>query len=188
MLRALINGLAVALTLAYPLAVYFGLQVVEPRVLGLMLLAILVLRHWQTSRRFAAKVEAVEWLIAGALAALALGIVAFNREELLRFYPAAVSLSMLLLFGRTLWRPPSMVERIARLSEPDLPPEGVRYTRQVTLVWCGFFVVNASVSLATVFASREWWVLYNGLIAYLLMGVLFAAEWLVRGRLRRRPA
>ena len=35
-------------------------------------------------------------------------------------------------------------------------------------------------------APLAWWTLYNGLIAYLLMGLLFAAEWLVRQRVRGR--
>ena len=187
-LRSIANVLAIGLTLAYPPAVYFGLQAMEPRTLGILLLAAIILRHWQSSRRFAATVETAEWIILGGLCCLALGIVAFNKEDLLLLYPAAVSLSLLILFGRTLRRPPSMIERIARLSVPDLPPAGVRYTRQVTGVWCGFFVLNATTSLSTVFMSREWWMLYNGFISYLLMGLLFAVEWIVRGKLQRHPA
>jgi uncharacterized membrane protein len=65
----------------------------------------------------------------------------------------------------------------------------VRYTRTVTKVWCGFFVVNAAVSLATaLFASERAWALYNGGIVYVAMGVLFAVEWLVRRRVRARAA
>ena len=33
----------------------------------------------------------------------------------------------------------SAIERIARLQHPDLPPEGVVYTRRVTQIWCVFF-------------------------------------------------
>jgi len=176
------------LTLAYPLAVYLGLQVMEPRWLGLLLVAILVLRHRQQAKRFVAGMPALEWVIFAAFGCFTLGIVAFNSELLLLLYPAAVSLSLLLLFGRTLLQPPSMVERFARLTEGDLSPVGVRYTRQVTQVWCVFFVFNAAIAIATVFASREYWVLYNGLVAYVLMGILFAGEWLVRSRQRNRTA
>jgi len=34
-------------------------------------------------------------------------------------------------------------------------------------------------------APLSWWTLYTGLIAYGLMGLLFAGEWLVRQRVRR---
>lgn len=187
-LHRLANVLAIGLALAYPPAVYFGLQVMEPRWLGLLLLATLLLRHRQSARRFAAGIEPIEWIVFAGLGGLALGIATFNSAGLLLLYPAAVSLSLLVVFGRTLFRPPSMIERFARLSEPDLPPQGVRYTRLVTGVWCGFFILNAAVSLTTVFASREAWVLYNGFLSYLLMGLLFAVEWAVRGRMRRHPA
>lgn len=188
MLPRLANLLAIGLTLAYPPAVYFGLRQVQPRMLGLMLLSLLLLRHWRSARRFAADIERAEWIVFAGLCCLALGIVASNRQELLLLYPAAVSLSLLLVFGRSLLHPPSMIERIARLSEPGLPAEGVRYTRRVTWAWCGFFTINAAISLATVFASRERWALYNGLVSYLLMGALFAVEWLFRRRMRRRLA
>src|SRR2546423_11913745 len=40
------------------------------------------------------------------------------------------------LFRSSLFRPPTVVERLARLRNPELPAAGVRYTRQVTQVWC----------------------------------------------------
>ena len=59
------------------------------------------------------------------------------------------------------------------------------YTRKVTQVWCGFFVLNGGLALGTaLWASDATWALYNGLIAYGLMGVLFAGEWVVRRRVR----
>ena len=69
--------------------------------------------------------------------------------------PAAVlrALVMLAVFAVSLRFPPSAVERIARLSDPDLPPQGVAYTRRVTQVWCGFFVFNGAAALATAGAA-----------------------------------
>jgi uncharacterized membrane protein len=79
-----------------------------------------------------------------------------------------------------------MVERMARLREPELSPAGVRYTRKVTWVWVGFFIFNAGTSAAlTLWARLSWWTLYNGLLVYFIMGVLFGGEWLLRQRLRR---
>jgi uncharacterized membrane protein len=73
-----------------------------------------------------------------------------------------------------------MIERFARLSCPELPLAGIQYTRRVTAVWCLFFILNGSVAAASAFSTREWWLLYNGLISYLLMGALYLGEWLVR--------
>jgi uncharacterized membrane protein len=175
------------LWLVYPLTIYFGLQVLEPRYVAMVLAAGLLLRWRRDAGRFLAGLTAVHFGTLAALAALAALTMLTNSELLLRLYPAAMNLGFLLLFGLSLRSPPSMIERFARLREPALPPEGVRYAHRVTLVWCGFFVANGAAALWTaLYASRATWELYNGLIAYLLMGALFAVEWLVRRHVRSR--
>jgi len=76
---------------------------------------------------------------------------------------------------------PPVIERFARLRHPDLPPQGVRYTRNVTRVWCLFFAVNGSIAAAlALWGSWAWWTLYNGLISYVLMAALILGEWWLR--------
>jgi uncharacterized membrane protein len=105
----------------------------------------------------------------------------------MKLYPASMNAAMLAAFGFTLIQPPSMAERFARLREPHLPPEGIIYTRRVTIVWCCFFLLNGSIALITAFwAPAKIWALYNGLIAYILIGLLFAGEYLVRLRFKAR--
>lgn len=170
------------LALAYPALVYFGLTAFEPRILGLLLLAIVLLRHGRSAAGFLKTTDTAERLFALAMIALSTGIVAVNSELLLRLYPAILSLGMFLMFARTLSRPPSMIERFARLQDPGLTATGVRYTYRVTQVWCVFLASNATIALCTVFASREIWALWNGLLSYIAMGSLFAGEWLLRRR------
>lgn len=94
---------------------------------------------------------------------------------------------MFCLFSYSLISPPPIIERIARKREPDLPPHAVTYTRCVTQLWCLFFVVNGSIALATaLWASPVIWSLYNGVISYVLMGLLLAGEYLVRYYFKRR--
>jgi len=65
----------------------------------------------------------------------------------------------------------------------------VRYTRKVTVVWCVFFVLNGGAAAYTATSSSDaTWALYNGLIAYVLMGCLMGTEWCVRQWVRRREA
>jgi uncharacterized membrane protein len=107
----------------------------------------------------------------------------------LKLYPALVNAVFLGVFGLSLWHGPTVVERMARLREPDLPPAAVAYTRRVTQVWCGFFVVNGAIAVGTaLWASPAAWALYNGLISYVAMGALMGGEWLVRRRVRGRIA
>ncbi|GGD53146.1 hypothetical protein [Pseudoxanthomonas indica] len=171
-------ALFIALSLAYPLVVYLALGRFEPRWLALLLLALALLRAIATR-------QAV-WLVAAAGAAvLALMATIFNQALPLKLYPALVNAVMLAVFAASLVFPPSVVERIARLTEPDLPAHAVVYTRRVTQVWCAFFIVNGTLALITaLWASDRAWAIYNGGIAYVLMGSLFAIEWLVRQRVR----
>ncbi len=109
-----------------------------------------------------------------------------RSQHLLLWYPVVVNLAMLLLFAASLWRAMPLVERLARLREPNLPPQAVRYTRRVTQVWCLFFIFNGGMALATcLIGNLHLWTLWNGGISYLLIGMLMGGEWLVRQRMRR---
>lgn len=166
----------VALTVTYPLLVYFGLAHVEPRWLACLLLAMALVRLGATR-------QPLRWTASAAAGVLALAAWFTNAALPLKLYPVAVNGALLLLFGASLAHPPSAVERLARLTRPDLPEAGVVYTRKVTWVWCGFFLFNGTLAAASaLWGSEAQWALYNGLIAYLLMGALFVGEWIVRRR------
>ncbi|WP_301235107.1 hypothetical protein [Pandoraea cepalis] len=174
--------------LAYPVLILAGISLVPPRYLALLLLAGLGLRY-QRNLRAHRLLMPVEWAVAAGLAALAFATALSNSELLLRCYPVAVNLGMGLTFAMSLRAPMSMVERIARLHQPDLPVDATPYLRNVTRVWIVFFIFNGAVALATaLWASREIWSLYNGGIAYVLIGLLFAAEWWWRRRMLARKA
>jgi uncharacterized membrane protein len=170
------NAVLVTLTLLYPLAIYFGLGRFEPRWLALLLLGLAFVRVVTSRQR-------VWWAVAAMAVVLASATFLANAPLPLKLYPAVVSASLLALFAASLVRPPTAIERMARLTQPDLSPRGVAYTRKVTWVWCGFFLINGTVAAATArWGSDAVWALYNGLIAYGLMGLLFGIEWLVRQR------
>ena len=171
----------VLITLLYPLAVYFGLQSFEARHLVLILILVAGIRMASLGQS-----PLNHWFWLPLLALLGLWTWLLNSPLALKLYPVLVSASFLILFAWSLKNPPPMIERIARLQEPDLPQRGIQYTRQVTKVWCVFFAINGSIALAvTLFGSDAEWALYNGLISYLCMGTLFAGEWLVRQRVMK---
>ncbi len=105
----------------------------------------------------------------------------------LRLYPVLVNTVLLGVFAYSLFFPPSMIERFARVSEPNLPAQAIGYTRRVTQIWCVFFAINGAIALMTaLWSSPAIWALYNGLIAYLLMGLLLAGEYIFRRRFKRQ--
>ncbi|MGH8160138.1 MAG: hypothetical protein ACREPQ_18645 [Rhodanobacter sp.] len=179
-MRRLISTLLPLTGLLYPFAVYFGMEKVSPPIFAMVLGAIWLIRAPSLLHQPGGR-----WMVGAALVYCVL--LAFAGETaLLRWYPVLISALLLVAFGLSLIYGPPIVERIARLREPNLPPAAVRYTRAVTWVWVAFFAFNGSMSVAlALWAPLSWWTLYNGLIAYLIMGTLFAVEWLLRGRLRR---
>lgn len=172
--------MAVVLTILYPLVIWLGQGQVEPRWMA----AILLLAAATRIPSFKLS-QIARWSMFAALVLAACAVWA-NALLPLKLYPVLVNAVLLAVFGFSLAVPPSMVERFARLREPDLPPAAVAYTRRVTQVWCVFFIFNGAIALGTaLWASAEVWSLYTGVIAYILMGLLFGLEYLVRLRFKR---
>lgn len=174
----------VAASLAYPGLVYAGRDWVPPLAFVAAALTLLALR-FATLRTEEARL----WRTLLAVAAFTVALIAVLDAGLaVKVYPVALSLAAAAVFGLSLRHPPSVIERIARRMEPDLPPEGQLYCRKVTLVWTVWFVINALVASTLALAGRdELWALWTGLLAYAVMGLLFGGEMIVRRR-ARRPA
>ena len=125
------------------------------------------------------------WPVVGVLL-LAIAAIWSNATLPLKLYPVLINCTLLVVFAYSLFSPPSIIERMARLREPNFPPAAVFYTRRVTQVWCGFFVMNGVIALGTaLWASEAVWSLYTSLISYVLMGALFGVEYLYRLRFKR---
>jgi len=89
-------------------------------------------------------------------------------------------------FGRTLFCPPSLIERFVKLQFSDIPKEVLDYCRQLTAVWAGLFVAIVIVSVTFMLTGHDWYLtLLHGVIVWLLMAVLALAEHFYR--LRRFP-
>lgn len=183
------------LVIAYPIAIYLGLGRWSTRTLGLVLLLLL---GATLGTRIALRMRGLDpaerrahlWpvirvpLSVVGLVALA---TALDEARFLLILPVLVNVLLLVQFAASLRGSVSLVERFARLQDPELPPGGPRYCRTVTKVWCGFFVINGAIAGALgVLGLLSWWALYNGLIAYILMGALFTVEYIVRKATFRR--
>lgn len=170
------------LVLAYPLLIYVALQRASPRTIALCALAPLLARSllmgrekWRDyTRIWAAPVTALT--IVFAISAI------WNDPLSLLAAPTLGSLALLLTFGRSLRGPESIVEAMARVQRGEvLAPDVARYCRRVTWLWCGFFVVNGAVAFGlALFGTIEAWALYTGVVSYVLVGTLFAAEFVYR--------
>ncbi len=179
-LSALVLGL---LALVYPIAAVITVRTLGPLWVIGVLCALLALRGALGWTRKAP--VSLTLALIGVACAMAL-TAAYDQQLSVRLYPAFMNAAFFSAFSLSLLRGPSMIERLARLHEPDLPPSGVRYTRRVTWVWIGFFVLNGGVAVWTaLYADWHTWTLFNGVIAYVAMAVLFAIEFAIRGFVRK---
>jgi uncharacterized membrane protein len=176
---AIVNAVLVIL---YPIAVWVGLSYLGPRAVSFIVLALLVptlaLRLRNADR-------ATFWTIVrvpiAILVLVVLGAVTDDPRFVLAM-PVLVNAVLLLTFGETL-REGQMpiIERFARMQEKELSDEKRAHCRRWTARWCAFFVVNGGTALALGLAAPlSWWATYNGGIAYALMGLMFAGEYVSR--------
>ena len=189
--RFLGTSLSVAVVIAlaaYPLLVYAAIGRFGPSgaaaLLAAFCVARLVVLKLRASASFGGSYLTFVCLGGVVLAAASLWL---DNSGAVLYYPVLVNSALLVLFTASLARPPSVIERIARLTDPELPPAAVVYTRRVTIVWAVFFTLNGGAALYTALFTRlETWALYNGLIAYVLIGTLFAVEFAIRTALKAR--
>lgn len=180
-------GLAAATVggLAYPFFVYLTHASLPPLVFAAIGAGLIALRGFGL-RALLGWIPAIACLIGAALLA---AIASFAPDTAAKAYPVAVSLIVAGTFAASLIYPPSFVERIARLREPDLPADGVRYTRRVTQVWVAVLLLNAGVCAATaLWASLDIWTLWTGLLSYGFLGTVFGIEYLIRRQVKRAAA
>ncbi len=180
----LVTGLSAIGVVVYPLVVYFGLIHFESRYVAFYVGALLLFRIISGSAFPLGNMSnSIRYVVVVGI--LMFGIILYtigsNRPGGLKLYPVLISFSLMISFAYSLYYPPAVIERLARITEPDLSEVGVKYTHLVTKIWCGFFLLNGLAALYTSFySSIEVWTLYNGLISYLLVGSLLGGEYLYR--------
>jgi uncharacterized membrane protein len=120
-----------------------------------------ILPHWQRAPAFALMLPPT---ILNALLAWAFGRTLMHGQE-----------PMISMFARL------EHASISKQENAELPQELVAYTRTLTKIWSGLFVVMALVSASLAWSGlHAWWALFTGLISYVLMGMLFLGEYMFR--------
>jgi uncharacterized membrane protein len=188
----LLSVVITIISIAYPVIVFFGLQHFSPSIIASVLLMVILARLMlHSSSASSSNKKPAPWVKASLLMAaiLLLCSALLNSTALIQFYPVVVNLTLLSVFVMSLIRPPSVIETLARMTDPGLPLTGVVYTRKVTIAWAVFFAINALIAAYTaLFMSLQSWTIYNGFIAYVLIGLMFSIEYLIRRQVKAKNA
>lgn len=114
-----------------------------------------------------------------------LGLI-FKDSNFTYFYPVMVNAFFLFTFLWSLKSTP-IITRFALLHEPNLSDFGKKYTRYLTIFWCGFFLLNGFTAFVLIFfEDKSYWAYYNGFLSYILIGLIFMVEFLLRSKLKKR--
>ncbi len=176
--KKVLQFLSGMLGISYPLTVYFLLQY------KLFIWLIVCLLFLALVRLIVAKRQTlmVNIIIASLLLAMVLLYNLTSSEQFLLYYPLIVNVVFFCSFYQSLLKVP-IVEQFAAIYTPkDRQDKSFKvYCRNVTKAWCYFFIVNGTISLITVIYADKWlWMVYNGIIAYILIALMFVTEYAVR--------
>lgn len=168
---------------AYPFYVWWAIQHWHALAVVVPLLVLVTVRGF--TAREQGQAASLFYFLTATL--LLFAVLLRQLEHAILYYPVWMNAGLLALFGWSIWRPPSVVTRMAILFEGTLDAKGMAYTTAVTKVWCVFFVANGTTAFFIArYGSWDLWALYNGFIAYLLMGLLLLIEWRVRKIVRAK--
>jgi uncharacterized membrane protein len=102
----------------------------------------------------------------------------------LRYLPTLVLVWLAVFFGRTLRTGAvPLIERVARIAKPSLSAPLCRYTRALTAVWSGYFVVAAISAALAGWRFEQVSIAVASVSAVLFVGehwirrIIFLGEW-----------
>jgi len=175
-----VKALRILAGVGYPFLVFAALSFFHAQAVALVLVAALAVRAFAGRRLDREQGRSVLPLVGLVGTVLVLAAI-FNEGRFFLFVPTLINLALLVAFARTLGKGPSMVETAARLQGARMTEEKIRHCRTVTVVWCVFFVLNSGMTAwLALRASLAWWTVYTGIVAYVLVGLLFTAELVYR--------
>lgn len=179
MIRVAATALAAILGVAYPVIVLWSLRygARATSVVALAIVALGVAIRFRGAPRD--QVLAVIRVPVG-ISALLLGGIVWDDRRFVLALPVLISGFLLVDFASSLRSVP-VIERFARLGDPDLSEVKQRHCRRWTQRWCLFFALNGTIAGVLALTSSTFaWSLYSGLIAYVLMALMFGAERIER--------
>lgn len=180
-MQRLWQWLLVGSVVCYPILVHVFVVQETPRAALAVLIVVsatLLLLHVALRRQGGSPF----WILLYGLLALAGLLSLVGGRVLALFLPQVIiNLSLALMFGSTLrtGRTP-LIERFMRRQYGDaMHPVLVSYARRLTWIWTLFLVAMALISVGlALFGTLKAWSLFTNIVNYLLVAILFVAQFI----------
>ena len=121
-----------------------------------------------------------------AITLIVIALFHYTQLYFIKFYPVCANFTVFLVFFKSLFEKETIIQKFAKIIDGELSERALKYTRNLTHIWCGLTFFNFIISLITVFLSEEIWALFNGFISYILIGTLFFVEYVIRSILKKK--
>ena len=182
-MKKLMPALLAALILILPFLIHFGSDHFGPTVFAGLLLVIFASRIMLLPAKFR-----VFKVVTMSIVCLFCGvIVVYESVDFLLYYPVLMSSFFAFLFFVSLFSEKTLVEEFARLAGHDYPDEAVSYMRGLTKAWVGLLAFNALAAYYSACCqSEKFWLVYNGVVAYVVISAFISIELLYRSYYRRK--
>lgn len=180
MLKAALGAISAVFMLASPWVLYWTLSHREVGVAALALIGWAVIR----TIPIVLSAQRAQRAVALRLSAIAIGFAVLGWVSgdgtWMLVLPSATQATFGATFLRSLSATP-LIEHFARMVKKDLSPGERVHCRRWTRVWGVYLIVLAAIGLGLAkWASLAVWTAYVGVVSYLLVGALFAVEYVVR--------
>jgi len=117
-----------------------------------------------------------------------------NRELIIKLYPVLASFSYTIIFLTTIIYPPTLAYGVAQIIDSSIKNSAAEkpmeiFCKKASIVWCVFFFLDMILAIATLFIypndskkATDVWTLYNGLVTYLIIAIIFIIQ-VVQGKM-----
>ena len=179
-MKTILGAISALFIIASPWVLYWTLSLHQVGIAAALLIGWVIVRTIPIliAARREQRIAALQ-LPAIALCFAGIGWISDNGTWLL-VLPSATQAAFGLAFLRSLSGTP-LIEHFARMVKPELRAAELAHCRSWTGIWGIYLLVLAAIGLALArWATLAVWTVYVGVVAYVLVALLFAVEYVIR--------
>ena len=176
------------IAILYPLLVFCALVILKLPIrylsIGIIIFAIaysvINSQHYRGKHTVALFISPLILCVIGAVS-----LCLDDSPIVIKMYPALADIAYLTIMATSFFFPPPLafyfIDIFDKSIKTKIPKEVFdRYCTKASVVWCVYFIVDAIIAVITVYYSSElFWGIYNGGITYVIMGMIFAGEFII---------
>lgn len=157
--------------LAYPFVVFFMPEYIK--ILALILACLFLVRIFLQKDKILKFSDICYMILFGFIAI-------FDSKKLALFYPILVNILCFIIFFSSLFKEP-LITKFAKIKDKNLSQKAIIYTKNLTKIWCYFFVINGGIcAILACLENKIFWLYYCGVISYILIFMLLFGEIIYR--------